>query len=215
MDYYRISIRGWTASFRYPTFISGYQPSLPVPPISTVYGLISAAKGEIITPEVADVGYVFKSKAKTVDLETIYELTDSLKAKSNVCRREILYEPELYIYVSRKELADAFLRPYYPLLLGRQTELVMVTEIKRINLVPKRGTVVGGTLLPFPMEGVSGIIQALPLYMTDTIPRQAVGVRPFYILDKFIEFSQKELLVDEEKGWGIWLWGENASGEEN
>ena len=63
MKFLRILIEGWTASFRYPTFISGFQPTLPVPPLSTIYGLLSAAKGDLVTPIDTSVGFVFESEA--------------------------------------------------------------------------------------------------------------------------------------------------------
>ena len=83
MKYLRILIEGWTASFRYPAFISGFQPTLPVPPLSTIYGLLSAAKGELVTPDETNVGFVFDYDAKAVDLETIYELKGLKGNKSN------------------------------------------------------------------------------------------------------------------------------------
>ena len=33
------------SSFRYPNILSGFQPTLPVPPISTVLGIINACAG--------------------------------------------------------------------------------------------------------------------------------------------------------------------------
>ena len=105
MDIYRIHLTGWTASFRYPTFVSGFQPTLPVPPLSTIYGLLSAANGTIIIPGDIPVGYVFRSEGKAVDLETVYELEENLKAKTNIVRREILFQPELYLYIPEKSLA--------------------------------------------------------------------------------------------------------------
>ena len=47
MRIYRIEITSWTASFRYPNIISGYQPTLCVPPLSTVLGLINACAESI------------------------------------------------------------------------------------------------------------------------------------------------------------------------
>ena len=90
MKVLRIKVEGWTASFRYPGFISGFQPTLPVPPVSTIYGLISAARGEFTVPEDVSTGYVFDFESKAVDLETIYELSPGLSAKSNVVKREFL-----------------------------------------------------------------------------------------------------------------------------
>lgn len=206
MHVYRITIKAWTASFRYPTLIAGFQPTLPVPPLSTVFGLLSSAKGEIVTPKMLRIGYVFLSRGKTIDLETIYELAEPLKAKTNICKREVLFEPELYLYFEDISLAEAFHSPFYPLLLGRQTELAMVTEVKSITLTKKTKTRLGGTILPFPMEGIYGAIQALPTHFSDSVPRKAVCVRPFYMVDEFLNYDKSELWVDEEKDWGVWFW---------
>src|SRR2546421_10248237 len=134
----RIYIRGWTASFRYPAFISGFQPTLPVPPLSTIYGLLSAAKGETVTPASARVGYVFQSHGTAVDLEAIYELHDTpLRANTNVVKRQLLCEPELFLYVSDLDFAEYFRRPHYPLLLGRSTELAVVVTIELFQLAER------------------------------------------------------------------------------
>ena len=48
MKVFKIDITAWTSSFKYPNLISGFQPTLEVPPISTVLGLINAAAGKYI-----------------------------------------------------------------------------------------------------------------------------------------------------------------------
>ncbi len=204
MKVIRVHISGWTASFRYPAFISGFQPTLPVPPLSTIYGLLSAAKGDIVSPKDVEVGFVFTSKAKAIDLETIYELSDPLKAKSNVCNREFLFEPELYLYIAREEFAEYFRKPYYPLLLGRSTELAMADQIQEVSLEEQTGVRLGCSLIPFPAEGIYGPLQALPTHFTEEIPRKAAGTRPFYLLDKWIPYN-KPILTDSEKNWGVWM----------
>lgn len=214
----RIQIIGWTASFRYPTFVSGFQPSLPVPPLSTIYGLLSAAKGELVTPNETSVGFVFQSKGKAVDLETIYELQDTaLQAKSNVVKREILFEPELYLYLTDLDFADYFRQPVYPLLLGRSTELVMAKKIEIIELNKKENVRFGGTSFPFnPNYKISGKLQALPTHFSDEMPRQALGTQPFCLVET--DFSgkslnlrpqifQNEIYYDSELDWGIYFYG--------
>jgi CRISPR-associated protein Cas5t len=205
MKTYRVHILGWTASFRYPVFMAGCQPTLPVPPLSTIYGLLSAAKGAMVTPEDVDVGYVFKSSGRAVDLETIYELAEPLRAKSNVCRREMLFEPSLYVYLNKPEIAEAFGKSRYPLLIGRSTELAMVEEIREVELKEKTGVLIGGTVIPFPTDGIFGPLQALPTHFTDEIPRRAIGTRPFYLVDSFINYDNRPMPYDEEKGWGVWF----------
>jgi|SRR5581483_6512859 len=205
MNVTRIHLQGWTASFRYPMFISGFQPTLPVPPLSTIYGLLSAAKGNLVTPKDTDVGFVFISKGKAVDLETIYELSEPLRAKSNVCKREVLFEPELYLYILNSEFAGYFHNPHYPLLIGRSTELAMVKEIKEVELEERSSVRLGYSLLPFPMDGIYGPIQALPTHFTDEIPRKAVDTRPFYLVDRFIQYDRQPVWFDVEKGWGVFF----------
>jgi len=206
-SFYRIKITGWTASFRYPIFVYGYQPTLPLPPYSTIYGLVSAACGKMITPKVLDVKYVFKSNAKGVDLETIYEWKIGGITKSNVIKREFLLNPELYLYIKEKEVVDCFKKPEYPLLLGRSTELALVEEIKKVNLIKKENFIVGGIILTFPpLWSLSGIIQSLPTYFSNTFPREPLGTRAWFLVKDFQNYKGKGW-VDEEKNWGVILKG--------
>ena len=82
MKVFRIKITSWTSSFRYPNLISGFQPTLEVPPLSTVLGLINL-----------QIGYYFEFGSKSIDLETIYQIDSNDKnkatnnAKSNVIQR--------------------------------------------------------------------------------------------------------------------------------
>lgn len=218
MQVARIQIQGWTASFRYPAFISGFQPTLPVPPLSTIYGLLSAAKGELVTPNDTKVGFVFLSEATAVDLETIYELHDTpLRANTNIVRRQFLYNPQLYLYVEDTNFLDCFRTPFYPLLLGRSTELAMVVKSELYELEELENLRVGGSVFPFDIKkGLSGTIQALPTHFSDEIPRQAIGTQPFYILET--DFSGKsinkrpqkysgKIFHDAEFKWGVYIHG--------
>jgi CRISPR-associated protein Cas5, subtype I-B/TNEAP len=204
MKVLRIKIEGWTASFRYPGFISGFQPTLPAPPISTIYGLISAARGKLTVPEDVSIGYVFDFESKAVDLETIYELSPGLSAKSNVVKREFLYNPELYLYLDKPDFEEYFRKPQYPLLFGRSGDLAKVSEIKQLELGEEAEKKLGKTILPFGIKGAYGLVQALPTHFTDEIPRKAVGVKPYLLMDEFFIYSEK-CLFDPEMDWAIWL----------
>jgi len=209
MQVLRVHIRGWTASFRNPLFISGFQPTLPVPPLSTLYGLLSAAKGDWVLPSDTSVGFVFTSAGKARDLETTYEFDESrLKAKSNVCLREFLIDPELYLYTSALWLKPYLERPHYPLLLGRSTELVTVISTKEIELIQTPTTTYKNTLLPFPMDQIYGPIQSLPTYFTQERPRKPQGIKPFYLITDGISYSGMSW-CDQEKNWGIYLHSNN------
>jgi len=215
MDLLRVKLKGWTASFRYPIFVSGYQPSLPVPPLSTIYGLISSVCGKIIVPDDTKVGYVFFSNGKTLDLETIYELSNStLQCNTNVVRREILYEPQLVLYVSNIEMASYFKSPVYSIVLGRSSDLMKIEDVKLLSLSEKTGVRFGGSIFPFPTDGVSGIIQALPSFFSADIPRKAINTKPFCMVEtdfsgknkfKKPQISKFKLFYDEENDWGFYL----------
>lgn len=199
-------MKAWTASFRYPIFISGFQPTLPVPPLSTIYGILSAAKGELVTPNEARIGYIFKSNGKFVDLESVYELEENKKAKSNVCKREILFEPELYIYVDNLEFKRHFRNPKYQMVIGRSQDIASVVSIKEVELERRSGEGrFGGTIVPFPMENVYGMMQALPTHFTDTIPRQTVGVRPFVLMNEFAKLPLDDFYYDNELETGVYM----------
>ena len=204
MKFLRILIEGWTASFRYPTFISGFQPTLPVPPLSTIYGLLSAAKGDLVTPIDTSVGFVFESEAKSVDLETIYELRGLTGNKSNVAKREFLFNPKLYLYLDNFDFKEFFEEPSYPILLGRSSDLAYINEIREVELKKKSSVNLGKTILPFGTDGAFGIIQALPTHFSEDIPRKAIGTKPYILMDQFYNYSD-ECFYDEEYDWGIWI----------
>lgn len=209
MKVYRIQICSWTASFRYPNIISGFQPTLPVPPLSTVYGLFSAAIGEYYAPEKLNIGFVFQTKGKAVDLETIYQMRSSLKGiTSNVLKREFLFDNCLWIYTQDIKLVRALENPYFPLLLGRSGDLATVKAISEIEVENKTELrQLKGTILPFGKYFIPAPIQALPLYFSNTIPRRNIGTKPYFLLDS--EYRQQQPIsasgfMDKEKGWDIY-----------
>jgi len=210
----RISLQGWTASFRYPMFITGFQPTLPVPPLSTIYGLVSAAVGSPVTPKDTDLAYVFSYNTKGVDLETIYELAANLKAKSNVIKREFLYEPKLYLYIKEEQIAQCFYKPYYPLVLGRSSDLLEVKDIKKVQLVEVEGEVrFGNTIVPSLDIGLRGRAQALPTYFTDDIPRKAMESRLYLLLESLEKTKSKDIRwYDQELDWGLFFYGTEQKG---
>lgn len=191
MELYTIDIRSWTASFRYPNLISGIQPTLEVPPLSTVLGLINAAAGHYIEHTELSIGYYFEFQGKAMDLETIY-MIDSNKgkpnnsAKSNVIKREFLFENLLRIYTSNEAIVNYLKSPVYPLVLGRMNDLASVDisgiqkkELQEIENADK----ISGQLIPFKNNHLPGVIQALPKYFSNTIPRQNIGTEPYSILN--------------------------------
>ncbi|KAA3661475.1 MAG: type I-B CRISPR-associated protein Cas5 [Calditrichaeota bacterium] len=188
MQVFRIEISSWTASFRYPNMISGFQPTLRVPPISTICGLVSAAAGRLVTPKEFEFAYSFRYDCTAVDLETIYQFglqgKPSLRnVTSNIMRREFLAMNRLLLYLNNRELAMAFNKPYFPLLLGRSGDLATVDSISQIELQAVKELNLAGTVVPFLGYRVASPIQALPTHFSNDFPRRNLGTQPFYILD--------------------------------
>lgn len=226
MKLYRIKISSWTASFKYPNLISGIQPTLEVPPISTVLGLINACAGRYLMHEQLDLGYYFDFGAKAVDLETIYQVELHKKGypidkmRSNVINREFLYDCRLFIYLNDSSLVDYFRKPYFQLFLGRSGDLATVESIEVVELEKVDcAEYARGQIIPFANNYLPGVIQALPKYFTDTIPRQNIGTEAYSVVsyhsrmektnltafrdvidDQFVDIYMHKLNFDEYKG---------------
>lgn len=186
----RVDLSAWTASFRYPNLISGIQPTLDVPPLSTVLGLLNAAAGRyLLHDEALQIGYYFEYAARGVDLETIYQIESGSKgqstnnANSNIMRREFLFEARLSLYLPDVILAAMFEAPVFSLLLGRSGDLATIEEIREVELLEvANASKVKGQIVPFVGNHLPGKLQALPKYFTDTLPRRNLGTEPFSII---------------------------------
>ncbi|MCG8485121.1 MAG: CRISPR-associated protein Cas5, partial [Clostridia bacterium] len=151
---YRITLQSTTAFFKNDMTITSIQQTYECPPLSTIYGLISAAVGERV--ESIPVGYIFDYKYKTQDYELItrplgseynkpyYELMKSGKAidRHDILQgffgavpitREILFDCTLKLYIGDEAIANSFLNPYYTMLMGRSEDLAFVKEVKKVE----------------------------------------------------------------------------------
>jgi CRISPR-associated protein Cas5t len=213
---FRVSLNGWTASFRHPQLVTGMQPTLPLPPPSTIYGLVAAAAGRWVDPKECRLAYVFKSNGRARDLETIYQFSKSSSARSTVVLREWLADWRLWLYFSERSWAEAFGEPVFPLTLGRQQELAHVEvdaggSVVREAELKQAPTILQGTAVPFPILEAAGLVMALPLVMTADLPRRAVGVRPWLLLREPIRIESSELWHDEELKHGVYFIGGEES----
>lgn len=190
MDIFKITITSWTSSFRYPNLISGFQPTLEVPPISTVLGLINAASGKYNTFQNVSIGYYFEYQAKQVDLETFYQISSgsggqpSNNAKSNIMKREFLFDNKLILYLENKEIVDDFYNPKFQLLLGRMNDLATVDKIEKISLKKvEKLEKIKGQIIPLHNNYLPGKIQVLTKYYSNTFPRRNLGSEPYSIIN--------------------------------
>lgn len=189
MKVFRIDITAWTSSFKYPNLISGFQPTLEVPPISTVLGLINAVAGRYLKYDKLKLAYYFEFEAKQTDLETIYQIEGHEKGypknitKSNIINREFLFNNHLIIYLQNEDIVDYFRSPIYPLLLGRSNDLATINSIKEIELTEiQNASKIKGQIIPFKSNFLPGDIQPLAKYFSDTIPRNNLGTEIYSVI---------------------------------
>lgn len=200
MNAYRISISSWTSSFRYPNIISGYQPTLDVPPISTVLGLLNACSGKYINHYHLQIGYYFEYEAKSLDLETIYQIEINDKGipknqvKSNVLNREFLFNCKLIIYLVDESLANLFKKPHYQILLGRSNDIATINKIGHVELTEiQNASKIKGQIVPFAGNFLPGTLQALPKYFTNSIPRNNLGTEAYSVIPYYSNDHQTML----------------------
>lgn len=217
MDALRVEIHALTASFRYPMFAVSYQPTYRIPPISTIYGLLSAAKGEKVSIYDLSVGYTFTSKGSGVDLERILEYGGEGKKKpvsylgTNIVSREFLYDCTLRLYMSNLNFKKYLKNPYYTLLLGRQADLAEVTKIDEIELTRKENVEICNTIIPFDGK-VSGQVVSLPSDYTDESERKPVEVKTYCIVETRQQIE--EGYYDLDLNIGVYLHSFNDKSKE-
>mgnify|MGYP000889437137 CR=1 FL=1 len=179
MKFMRIKCFGCLNSFRQPDFHT-YHKTLPLPPKTTVAGMIGSALG--ISPERVNeewiknnrfqMGIVGKNNGKANDLWQIrkYESkqikayqngTESAPYKTAVIVRELLYASEFVLYLHFENEKDFELvntkiqNPEWALSLGREDELVLIQEIRQMNLEEKTDLNFYNTVLPIDFTKIS------------------------------------------------------------
>lgn len=229
---YRITLQSSTAFFKNDMTITSVQQTYGCPPLSTIYGLLSAATGDKIEP--MKVGYIFDYQYKVDDFELItrsmdseyknayYELIESGKAidRHDILQgfygavpvhREILFKCTLHLYLEDEAVAACFSHPYYTLLMGRSEDLACVKRIDRVDLKHgQRDIVIGKTIIPFnPSESeIFGRICSMPVYISDDIPRKVIRAGIFMIVDRDkyrISNASDRFLYDEDLDRGVFI----------
>jgi CRISPR-associated protein Cas5t len=200
----RIVLTSYTASFRVP-FSMGHQLTLPVPPLSTIFGLISAAAGRWVTPdEVEWLAYRCVYEGRANDLEAIYTVErpgpdqPARFVTRNIIQREFLALPRLILYLPPK-WGPAFRRPRYALLLGRTQDVAGTLSISPVELLPVSSGTAGGVLLPFELvarNNVSAWLQRLPIAFTDEPKRSPTRMHLFGVVD-----CHRPVSLESGSGW--------------
>ncbi len=206
LDGIRVILTAYTASFRVPPFV-GHQLTLPVPPISTIYGLLAAAKGEWVPPDdVAWFAYQLDYEGRAFDLEAIVQVERKKPdeapqfAGRNVLSREFLVWPRLTLYLP-VDWAEPFQRPRYQLLLGRTQDVATVESVRPARLETVGEGLVAGVLLPVELVdtvGGYGIVwlHNLPIVLSAEPYRRRLGTHIFGVVD-----SRGRPVLIRAEGW--------------
>ena len=173
MKLLHVNITGWTATFKLPLLYSGTGLTSPLPPYSTLLGLIGNVCGREVKPNETRVGYIFKGEGTAVDLETSHRLgmkNEILKEQKQtaVAKRQFIIKPILDIYLDNLEFKQWFDCPKNPPCLGRSQDIAWINDVEIIDAEQVSEGFVNGTLLPFSESPVAGLILLLPDYFDNS-----------------------------------------------
>lgn len=174
MKLLHVSIRAWTATFRLPLLYSGTGLTSPLPPYSTLLGLIGAASGREIGPEETRMGYVFRSFGTAIDLETTQRLWVDDKGRlkphkdTGIAKRQFHIRPELELYLDNLSLKQHFDYPANCICMGRSQDVAWVIAVEEIDAEPVHEGTIRGSLVPFPEPNAAGLILLLPDYFDNS-----------------------------------------------
>ena len=150
----KIVARGEVTSFRHPQTMVGVQLSYEMPPPATIYGHICSAVGDRFAPEGLCWAYHFQYEARFIDYEHTHFFGKN-QPKMNPTQRQLLFRPQLTLYLSDISFRDAFIHPRYPVVLGRSQDTMTYMDVSIITLRRDDTAYFDGTLLPidFSYEG--------------------------------------------------------------
>ncbi|MCA2178489.1 CRISPR-associated helicase Cas3' [Nonomuraea glycinis] len=156
----RVDLYAPVASFRDPMF-PGVSRCLPVPPPSTVRGMLAAATGRASEP--IQLGLAAFAEGRGLDAETYHPIAADGsnpavagrvapgKGGMTIRDRPFLIGVRLTIWIPAPEgdrIAQALRRPVWGLRLGRSQDLVHVVSIREVTLHPTERARVGHALAP-------------------------------------------------------------------
>jgi CRISPR-associated protein Cas5t len=168
----RVEIEAPVASFRYPHFLIGRQPTFAMPPPSTIYGQVAAALGWLPARSDFRFAYRFVFSALGSDLEhqhivfpgrpdkvdreegallTAWQKRHRLNLGGTIqpVARDFLFGCRLTLYLDPAQFGAAFRHPAFCLTLGRSQDLAAVLEMDEVELEEADGAYLEHALLPF------------------------------------------------------------------
>ncbi|MGH3932654.1 MAG: CRISPR-associated protein Cas5 [Pseudonocardiaceae bacterium] len=174
----RVELYAPVASFRDPLF-PGVTRCLPVPPPSTLRGMLAAASGRPV--ETVALGVAAHTGGQGTDTETYHPIAAdgtnpavggrvrAVKGGATVRDRPFLADLRVTLWIptpDAERLAAALRRPVWGLRLGRSQDLVHIRALTWTTLDPADHGLVGDALAP---AGGHTAPHAMPLRLAETI----------------------------------------------
>lgn len=150
-----IQLSGWTATPRLPFVLSGNALCMPVPPYSTILGILGCCLGRFISPGEVKVGFRYLYDTVALDIETRRRLQfDGKKIKnhdkgSDAYIREFHTNPYLTIWIDRLDWIDFFKSPVGTPSLGRSQDLLPIKTVSVKEVVHISEGYIKGCMIPF------------------------------------------------------------------
>jgi CRISPR-associated Cas5-like protein len=184
VDAVRAEFYAPVASFRDPMF-PGVTRCLPVPPPSTLRGMLAAATGNPAEP--VTLGLAAHARGGGIDLETYHPIsTDggnpavggrvrAVKGGMTIRNRPFLAMLEVTVWIPAPDasrLAAALRRPVWGLRLGRSQDAVYLKALTEVRLEPAEQAKVGHALAP---PGGHADPAALTLRLPESVAPDRLG----------------------------------------
>jgi len=209
---------GITTSFRYPHFMLGIHPTFEMPPPATIYGHICSALGDWFDPEGVQFAYHFTHDGTFDDVEHVHVVAGStgklpdtkipkvLEGSINPFKRQMLFKPQITLYINKPEWILAFKSPRYPVILGRSQDLFTYKDVSIIDLRRVPQAYFEHTLAPYKMmlKMGRGYVALMPRYLDYANGRQPKFAR-YVILKERIDYAKLIHYEDQPEENEFWV----------
>lgn len=174
-----VRFEGLTASYPYPFLRSGTALTMPLPPYSSIFGMLSACAGRDVRPDGnLQIGFEFTSASReTVDLEKTDRLKTDPKGRlrrnpeRGIAKRQFHAYPRLDLYLNDAGLKTIFDSPVTPPRFGRSQDLAWIVSITEINLERVERGQVRSTLVPYSGLPLGQVLPPLVDYYINDLER--------------------------------------------
>lgn len=157
-----------------------------MPAYSNLLAMISACAGFIIRPGEIRLGFEYRCKAQYLELERTvrWQMDKGGRLKlhrkgQGITYRQVHWSPCLDLYVTNLNLRPAFERPAATPCFGRSQDIAWIKWCREVDLVPVKRGALGPTLIPYPQQGIAGLIVRLPEWFENRVAGRPRRSGPF------------------------------------